>query len=133
MGAFILRPFLFVWTMHLWAQGDCAEMEIASTALFVTLGALISVVLYVWFLVSGTKRIYDPESTQISLIGAYATVMTGIFLFGIGLGLLITVLWAVIFGTVDAFLVILITYGVGMLYAVFYLKMHEPNRNNTPT
>jgi len=106
------------------------EMDIANTILSITLGAIIAILIYVWFLMSGTHQMYAKEVTKYAYVRGFATVIIGNLVFGAGVGLFLTMILAFAFGGTDVLTPFIIACGSATLIAVFYLSIKDPRHKN---
>jgi hypothetical protein len=102
------------------------ELEIAPTITYVAVGAVLSAVLYVWLLRTGTKRLFKPQRRKFDVAKAYISIMSGALVFGTGCGLLVALTYALVFKSANILLPMYITYGVAMLISVAHVQLHDP-------
>ena len=102
------------------------ETAFASTVVTITLNALVSVAMYIWFLVSGTRRTYDSTSSKLIKFLAFAGVMLGIFLVTFCVGTFFAMLWLFVFDDIDILLPFAVAFALGLFPAVVYTGLKEP-------
>jgi len=107
------------------------ETQIAPTVVGMAILALASIALYVWLLISGTKGVFSPLSFRSERRWGYVAIFAGIILLAFFLGLFVALVWALLFGSVNVGLAILIVYAAGMLTAVFYVALKQPRPAKT--
>ncbi len=94
--------------------------------LFVIVGAMASIALYVLLLYNGVKLMHTPEATKLRRVEGYILVIIGICALGIGVGLYITVQWALMFNEAPLLTSCAIAYCIGTLIAVVYTHFKDP-------